>query len=290
MLIMSFRGRSLAAFFCLGLGLSGCASMQESVKTEGSFTTGGSGQYGQPAGSTPTVSGGLFAGKKKTVSTLKPETKVAYARLAEQRKDTAEARRWYSEVLAAQDAKSLDARIDAMIGLARLDHVAGKTEAAIQQIHAAIAIDQKSGRALDALGQIYAEQNRWNEALPALERALARAPEDKTIRFHYAVALAKTGQTDNAMPHFVESVGNAAANYNIGLVMHEQGNLEAAEDRFAAAILENPRLEAAQKWLELVQREQQGDTRHADAQLPQSSRTPSPVQHATAIVPAGAKG
>jgi hypothetical protein len=52
-----------------------------------------------------------------------------------------------------------------------------------------------------------------------------------------------------------ELVGSAATHYNIGLVLQERGELAGAEDEFIAAILENPRMQQAQYWLNEVRRE-----------------------------------
>lgn len=90
-----------------------------------------------------------------------------------------------------------------------------------------------------------------------LERAVATAPDEKPFRFHYAIALAKSGRIDQAVPHFVTAVGSAAAHYNIGVILHDRGDLAASEDQFVTAIIENPRLEQAQVWLKKVQRERE---------------------------------
>ncbi len=237
---------SLASLIGLCCIAPGCVTQQ--TKTEGSFVTGGPGQYGQPAVSSTQPP--PKATKKDADYTPSPRLKLAVAQFQEQRGYRDEARKTYQEVLAA-DTKS----IDAVIGLARLDQVAGRTADAEAGFQRAVRMDPRSGRALDGLGQFYADQKRWNDAVPLLQRALETAPEDKSIRFHYAIALAKAGQIEQALPHLVESVGPAAAHYNIGLVLHERGDLLASKEQFVAAVLENPRLEQAQYWLNEVGRE-----------------------------------
>src|SRR5207253_3830246 len=140
----------------------------------------------------------------------------------EQRGYRDEARASYEQVLAA-DANS----IDAIISLARLDHMGGRTAEAEAGFQKAVKIDPRPGRALDALGQFYADQKRWSEAVATLERAMAAAPQDKAFRFHYAIALAKSGQIAKAIPHLVDAVGSAAAHYNLGLILHDRGELAA---------------------------------------------------------------
>jgi tetratricopeptide (TPR) repeat protein len=233
---------------CLCGMAPGCVTEQS--KPDGSFVTGGPGKWGQPAPATTAAK--ETASAKSADADYKPSAKLqlALAQYQEQHGYRDEARRSYEQVLAG-DGKS----IEAVIGLARLDQVAGRTADAEAGFQKAIQMDPRSGLALDALGQFYAAQNRWNDALSLLQRARTANPEEKTIRFHYAVALARTGRMDQAMPLLVESVGPAAAHYNIGLILHDQGDLPGSEEQFVAAIMANPRLEPAQYWLNEVRRE-----------------------------------
>jgi Tfp pilus assembly protein PilF len=241
------------AVVCCGLA-SGCMTARETTQVDGSFITGGSGTYGQPADSTsyriPSLTSAISQ-KDGKAPKPSPRLQLAYAQLQEQRENFPEARRSYEQVLAA-DAKS----IDAIIGLARLDQIAGRAADAENGFQKAIRLDPNSGRALDALGQFYADQKRWPEAVQTLNRAVIAKPDDPTYRFHMALAMAKSGQIEQAMPLLVETVGSAAAHYNIGLIYHERGNLQAAEDHFSTALLENPRLTQAQQWLNEIRKEQ----------------------------------
>ena len=246
--------RRLPVRFPVVLCLCGVAlgCVTEQSKPDGSFVTGGPGKWGQPAPGATAAKESPLA--KKTDADYRPSSKLqlALAQYQEQHGYRDEARKSYEQVLAG-DGKS----IEAVIGLARLDQVAGRTAEAEAGFQKAIQMDPRSGVALDALGQFYAAQKRWNEALALLQRARTATPEDKTIRFHYAVALARTGRMDQAMPLLVESVGPAAAHYNIGLILHDQGDLPGSEEQFVAAIMANPRLEQAQYWLNEVRREQE---------------------------------
>lgn len=230
----------------------GCVTTQETTKA-GSFKTGGSGQYGEPApGYAANQNAAKPGTKTKFDSPSAPRSQLAYANLMVSQGDRDEARRSYEKVLAS-DTKS----VDAIIGLARLDQLAGRTAEAEAGYQKAIRMEPRSGRTQDALGQFYVDQKRWNEAVATLQSAMVAAPEVKDYRFHYAIALAKSGQIEQAVPHLVDTVGSAAAHYNIGLILHDRGDLAASEDEFAAAILENPRLSQAQYWLTEVQHERE---------------------------------
>ncbi len=228
---------------------AGCVTEQTK---DGSFVTGGPGKYGQAAPGAAVAKPTSPA--KNTDADYKPSPRLqlALAQYQEQRGYRDEARKSYEQVLAA-DSRS----IEAVIGLARLDQVAGRNADAEAGFQKAIQMDPRSGLALDALGQFYTSQERWNDALPLFQRAQTAAPDDKSIRYHYAVALARMGRIDQAMPLLVESVGTAAAHYNIGLILHERGDLAGSEEQFVAAIMANPRLEQAQYWINQVRREQE---------------------------------
>ena len=209
--------------------------------------------------------------------TPSPKLQLALAQFQEQRGERVEARKSYEKVLAA-DSKSTEA----VIGLARLDQVAGRTAQAEAGFQKAIQMDPQSARPIDALGQFYADQKRWNDAMPLLQRAHNTDATDKTITFHYGVALARLGQFDQAVPLLVESVGSAAAHYNIGLILHDRGELAASREQFVAAILENPRMEQAQTWERKVQEEmdqvQQVSAQEFSSALPGSQRAAAPAQ------------
>ncbi len=259
----------LSWLICL-CGAAGCVTTQETT-SGGTFKTGGSGQFGEPAPGYSAVPAPRSGRKQQAEPISAPKSQLAYANYQEQHGDRDEARRSYEKVLAA-DAKS----VDAVIGLARLDQLAGRTAEAEAGFQKAIRMEPRSGRTLDALGQFYVEQKRFDEAIATLQGATAAAPESKDYRFHYAIALAKSGQIDLAMPHLVDSVGSPAAHYNIGLILHDRGDLAASEDQFAQAILENPRMTQAQYWLTEVQRER-------EVALTSGNKT-SPAPSAGAIV------
>jgi tetratricopeptide (TPR) repeat protein len=219
---------------------------------EGSFVTGGPGQYGQPAPGT-TAAKSRPSDKDDYKGT--PKLQLAVANFQEARGYYDEARKSYEKVLAT-DAKS----VDAVIGLARLDQVGGRTAEAEAGFKKAVQMDASSAHSLDALGQFYVAQKRLNEAVATMQRAVASAGDEETakqVRFHYGIALAKNGQVEQAAPYLVQAVGSAAAHYNLGLILHERGELAASEEEFIAAILENPRLPQAQHWLNLVRRERE---------------------------------
>jgi len=70
------------------------------------------------------------------------------------------------------------------------------------------------------------------------------------------VALVQSDNVPAALPHFINTVGDAEAHYNIGLILHRNGRLRESEQHLRLALSKNPDLKPARQWLETVQREQ----------------------------------
>lgn len=177
---------------------------------------------------------------------------LAYAKWQEQLGNMTEARERYQRVLHDEPHS-----VDALLGLARMDQLAGRMTEAEQGYRKALKYSPNDPLAMDALGQFYAAQEKWPQAIDVLKQALQTAPNDATIRFHLAVATAKSGDLVTAKPHFVNSVGEAEAEYNLGLILHDQGKLELAEQHFIQAVVKKPTLEQAQYWLNEIRIEKE---------------------------------
>jgi tetratricopeptide (TPR) repeat protein len=175
---------------------------------------------------------------------------LALAQFMEKRGSHDEARQFYEEVLFI-DPRSTDA----LLGLARLDMLAGDSDAAEKGFRSAIEVEPDSGRALAGLGEFYCHARRWNEAVAVLRRAVQAAPSDKTIQFHYAMAIAGSGEIAEGYSLLTDIRGVAAAHYKIALVLYEREELASCEEHLRAAIAENPELKAAHEWLKIVRGE-----------------------------------
>jgi Tfp pilus assembly protein PilF len=159
------------------------------------------------------------------------------------------------EQLLTAHAKS----IDATLGLARLDQIGGRNSEAESGFKRAVRLDSNSGRTLDALGRFYVDQKRWSDAVAAMQKATIAAPDDKTIRFDYAMALARSGQISEAMPVLRTTVPPAEVHFHIGVVYFEQGDLAASEEQFSQALREDPQFQSARNWLGEVRRQREED-------------------------------
>ena len=104
------------------------------------------------------------------------------------------------------------------------------------------------------LSSIYSSRGQWEEAGQILESGAVTDHDDAAIQFCLGEALARTGRTAAAYEHFEQSVGQAAASYNVGLIVYEN-MLEECEDYFMAALDSDPSLQVAHEKLSDIQRE-----------------------------------
>lgn len=182
----------------------------------------------------------------KTETAVKDPTtlNLAYARWQEQVGQLVEAREYY-ELALSNDPTSADA----VLGIARLDYLADRKQKAEVGYQKALRLAPDDAHTLAAVGQFYASEERWDESISALEAAMVAEPDDNSYRYQLAVAMARAGKIDGAMPHFVRTVGDAVAHYNVGYILYEEGDLQRAADHFQQAVLKQPSLNQAQVML-----------------------------------------
>ena len=183
------------------------------------------------------------------------ETHLAHAQWREESGDLVGARNSYELVLGV-DPDS----VSAIIGLARLDQLADRPAEAEQGFLKAQQMKPNDPHVLDSIGQFYASQERWDEAITSLRKAMLAAPNESKSRYDLAVALARSGRIEEARPHFAKTIGDAESHYNIGYILYEQGRLAAAQKELYQAVLKKPELEEAQAMLDDVRHERDDKT------------------------------
>lgn len=193
---------------------------------------------------------------------------LAYGKLSEQTGDYVTARESY-EIALRQNQQTEEA----VLGLARLDLLAGRPAEAERRFRKAVEIAPTSALTNEALGQFYLTQDRYSEAASQLQRGLTVAPNNRRLRHKLGIALARGGNIVAAEPQFVQAVGNAEADYNIGLILYEQGHIAEAEQRFLQAVLKKPTLAPAQHWLDMVRQEHEASDLLAGAPVRQKDAT-----------------
>ena len=176
-----------------------------------------------------------------------PKLTLAWSKLKEDEGRLTEARNGYETVL-----KKEPENVDALLGVARLDEKAQRLVQAEEGYRKALELQPKSAYVQGEVGKFYALQQRWDKAIPLLQAAQRMEPHEKSRHFTLAMALTKADRIDEALPHFTEAVGEAAAHYNVGRMLVESGKTAAAEQQFVLALTKDPNLADAQYFLEEI--------------------------------------
>ncbi|MEX0702936.1 MAG: tetratricopeptide repeat protein [Planctomycetales bacterium] len=241
---MSFARRLRSALWgavCLALAATGCA------KNSGTLFPGDA--FGRRQ---PSPRHREQAEYSRKVLTNPGRTHLAYARLQEGYGNLEEARGSY-DIALREDPRSTDA----MLGLARIDQLSGRTAEAEQGYLKLLRNRPKDPAVLDAVVEFYAAQEKWDDAIRYLHEATLAAPHEPAYRHRLAVAYARSGNIEAARPHFARTAGDAEAHYNIGHILFEQGDLDGAEREFRQAVVMKPQLRQAQQMLDEVVRERE---------------------------------
>ncbi|WP_437203223.1 tetratricopeptide repeat protein [Planctomicrobium sp. SH664] len=199
--------------------------------------------------------------------------KLAYARLMEESGKYPEARTHYLSAL-EDDSRN----VEALIGAARMEMQLGGAANAEKHLKKAIKAAPDNAEAQFTLGMFYASQQKWEESISPLTKAMLASPNETRYRYQLAVSLVHKGDVDAALPHFIRTIGDAEAHYNVGLILQEEGRLDDAERHFLIAVNKKPELTQAQNWL--------AHLRATRAKAPGESLHSVPEEKADQVVPA----
>ena len=183
-----------------------------------------------------------FIAAQKTLKKNPEKTLLAWARYQEDIGEYAEARRKYREMQIAYPEN-----LEAHLGMARIEMLTGRSKQA-EQILTELVKDHPDSTAVRiSTGQMYAQQEKWDEAIRAFEEACEIDPENQDCRYELGVAFARVGNYDQALSNLSFSVGEPAAHYNIGYILHEQGRDADAAEWFRNALSLHPDHQTADK-------------------------------------------
>lgn len=119
-----------------------------------------------------------------------------------------EALRVLGDALRVQNDHPVTLTITSRVQLRR-----GNFEAAEEAAKRALAADPASADALVALGQLYHETDRYDEAIRVLEQALVLAPNSPDARNFYGVALKSVGRLEEGKEQLLKALELNAMNY-----------------------------------------------------------------------------
>jgi tetratricopeptide (TPR) repeat protein len=183
---------------------------------------------------------------------------VAIAQYYEQKNQTAEAEQQYQLAL-----KEKPDYLPALLGCAQLKERQEKPDEALRLYERAIKAHPQQAAAYNNSGLCYARQGRLDKAVAALNRAVQLDPKNRLYHNNIAAVLVDQNQLNEAFAHLREAHGEAAAYYNMGFLLNKKGQTQAAMQQFALALKADPSMDAAQKWIDYLQRVT------TQAQLPQ---------------------
>lgn len=125
----------------------------------------------------------------------------------------------------------------------------GDHEGALRQFEAAIAADAGNAAAHNNLGQELARRGRMDEAMGEFRRSIDLDPEDSAAHQSLGIALASLGRADQAIVEFEEAIrlepADAASHNNLGILLASSGRIEEGIRHFQKALRAKPGFEEA---------------------------------------------
>lgn len=166
----------------------------------------------------------------------KPESMLLeFARWREELGDHAAAKQQYISIL-ADNPDCVEARL----GIARVEFATGRVSEAVDILAATTRKFPKHAATWAELGKIQSDRKEWGQAVQSLTKAYELDSSNQAIRYELGVALARSDRLEDARSHLEFAVGESAALYNIGYVLHEGGRSEEAGHWFRRALNSHP--------------------------------------------------
>ena len=198
---------------------------------------------------------------------------VAMADMQEKSGNVEQAKQHYESAL-----KMNPKNTDALLGMAHLLDRQGKLKEAGEKYQLAAKYHPKDARVWNDLGLCYARQKKLKESVGALSKAIELEPKKQLFRNNIATVLTEMGRTDEALKHLTAAHGAAVAHYNLGYLLHQKGNNEAAAKHFAQAAAVDPNFAAARDWATQLGANQLGPDGAALPQTQVAAREPGEVR------------
>jgi Flp pilus assembly protein TadD len=217
---------------------------------------------------TPKMQGEDDACSLKTEGKPGPNLYVAVGRLYMESEKYGDAEQQFQRAL-----KEKPDFLPAFLSYAELKERMGRPDDAIELYKRAAGMYPQEASIYNNAGLCFARQGRLDEAATAITRALQLDPKNTRYRNNIATVLVDQGKTSEAFEHLRQSLGEGAAYYNVGYLLNKKGQTQAALQHFTYAVQADPSMDAAQKWVDYLQRET------SQARLPQ--RPPRTTQRFT---------
>jgi Tfp pilus assembly protein PilF len=171
-----------------------------------------------------------------------PDLYLATARVYEKSGNSAAATDQYERLL-----KESPDHLDGLLGYARLRDREGRMEEATQLYQRAAKRHPNNATAHNDLGLCYARRKMHREAAQALAKAVELQPQRPLYRNNLATVLVEMRRHDEALAHLAAVHPPAVAHYNLGYLLHHNGQAAAALHHFTLALQADPTMSAAQE-------------------------------------------
>lgn len=181
----------------------------------------------------------------KAAKEIGPQLQLSAARLAEQQGRPDVAREQYQKVLAVDSGNR-----NALIGLARLSHRGGDTLGAIQTYRQALSAHPNDAVIMNDLGLCYAQNGQLDESIEVLRRATQFAPDRTMYVNNLATALVEANRSNEAVAYLSKVHGVSKANMQVGYLLSQTGQLDAADAYLNHALELDPTLSQARSLLD----------------------------------------
>lgn len=135
------------------------------------------------------------------------------------------------------------------------------------------------------LASVYSNREQWKQASLVLAAAVAADPNQQPAQLALGIALARSGDFSAAKPFLAQAIGEAEANYNLGLIEYEN-SLRVCATHLRQAVTADPSLTDAQSRLMDVQRQLSALKQHSTPVMSISSRATIPDNNTLEVIPA----
>lgn len=135
------------------------------------------------------------------------------------------------------------------------------------------------------LASVYSSREQWKQASLVLAAAVAADPNQQPAQLALGIALARAGDLNSAKPFLAQAVGEAAANYKLGLIEYEN-SLRVCATHLRQAVAADPSLTDAQSRLMEVQHQLSELKQQRTPVMSISSRSAVPDNNTLEVIPA----
>ena len=146
------------------------------------------------------------------------ETMLKFAEWKEDTGQYAEAKQRYREILTENEGC-----LKARLGIARIERETGRFDQCLDILMTANQQYPQNAEVLLELGRSHTKRQEMGKAIQYLKQAADAHPDEEQVRFELGVALARVGDYDDAVAHLRYAVGESAALFNVGFVLHQEG-------------------------------------------------------------------